>query len=156
MALRYLVINHPQDADVKTILAYDTPTVVAPTGFLNFDDSDDNASSVDVTLPGTGAQTVTLDFTYGGSSNYPPQPVIGDFTFTPTTGVSAEQVTLNSGAGTGTLQYTMGSNNAGNSTERETDITFTADISNANQLTNRHIITVKQPGNFQQGNQGKF
>ena len=81
MAIKYLVINHEQTANVKTIIAYDTPPVPLGASFLNFDlaDGDPNTPDVDVPhTPVTGtnnfAHEEVVNFAWGGQ-----QPVGSDF-----------------------------------------------------------------------------
>ena len=121
MATKYLVINHPYDADIKTVLAYDTPPVPVGAGFLNFDDSDGNTTGmntadINITLQ---AQMVSVPFTYGGAANFNP-PVLSDFTVGSNNPsyVSNEAISLNSGTGTGTLTFDVTDNTSGSSTGR--------------------------------------
>ena len=60
MAIKYLVINHPETADIKTVLAYDAPPSAPGAGYLNFNMADGTAG-VDETL-GYTSGTVTLAF----------------------------------------------------------------------------------------------
>ena len=116
MATKYLVINHPYDANIKTVLAYDTPPVPVGAGFLNFDDSDGNNNTADINVS-VSAQTVSVPFTYGGDPNFNP-PVIGQFTVGSNNPgyVSNEAISLNSGAGTGVLTFDVTNNQSGSST----------------------------------------
>lgn len=83
MAIKYLVINHEQTANVKTIIAYDTPAVPLGASFLNFDDADGDPSTVDVdvdhtpigsTGPGNFTHQEQVSFAWGGQT-----PVGTDF-----------------------------------------------------------------------------
>ena len=81
MAIKYLVVNHEQTANVKTIIAYDTPTVPLGASFLNFDDASGDANTADVYVvsnPVSGTNNFThqvqVDFAWGGST-----PVGTDF-----------------------------------------------------------------------------
>ena len=81
MAIKYLVINHEQTANVKTIIAYDTPVVPLGASFLNFDlaDGDPNTADVDVVhtpVVGTNnfSHEVQVNFSWGGAT-----PVGTDF-----------------------------------------------------------------------------
>jgi len=81
MAIKYLVINHEQTANVKTIIAYDTPAVPLGASFLNFTLADGDANTADVDVPhtpvvGTNNFThqVEAHFDWGGST-----PVGTDF-----------------------------------------------------------------------------
>ena len=76
MAIKYLVINHPETADIKTVLAYDAPPSAPGAGYLNFNLAD-GGMGVDQTLV-SGSSTVTLTFAYGGYANFI-APVIQDF-----------------------------------------------------------------------------
>lgn len=146
MATKYLVINHPEDANIKTILAYDVPPVALGNGYLNFNDSDGNNNTVDINVT-LSAQTVSVPFTYGGDSNAP-APVIGNFavgTNNPAW-VSNETVTLNSGNGTGTLQFDITNNQTGSSGGRTLHITYSGDTTHSNQTSGYYRVSVLQAG----------
>lgn len=81
MAIKYLVVNHEQTANVKTIIAYDTPAVPLGASFLNFDDADGDANTADISVastPVSGTNNFThevqVDFAWGGAT-----PVGTDF-----------------------------------------------------------------------------
>ena len=69
MAIKYLVINHEQTANVKTIIAYDTPAVPLGASFLNFDLADGDPNSADVDVPHTPV-TGTNNFTHEVQANF--------------------------------------------------------------------------------------
>ena len=75
MAIKYLVINHEQTADVKTIIAYDTPAVPLGASFLNFDAADGDANTADISVvstPVSGTNNFThevvVNFAWGGQT----------------------------------------------------------------------------------------
>lgn len=146
MATKYLVINHPYDANIKTVLAYDTPPVPVGAGFLNFDDSDGNNNTADINVS-VSAQTVSVPFTYGGDPNFNP-PVIGQFTVGSNNPgyVSNEAISLNSGAGTGVLTFDVTNNQSGSSTGRAIHITYSGDTTASGQTAGHYRVTVLQAG----------
>ena len=145
MAIKYLVINHPEDANVKTILAYDTPPAPVGAGFLNFDDSDGNNVTADINV-GYAAQTVSVPFTYGGAANFTP-PVIGDFAVGAGAGYSSNYaISLNSGAGTGVFTFDVGNNQGGSSGGRAIHITYNGDTTGSGQTAGYNVVTVSQAG----------
>ena len=149
MAIKYLVINHPYDADIKTVMAYDTPPVPVGAGFLNFDDSDGNttgANTADINIT-VQAQTVSVPFTYGGAANFNP-PVIGQFAVGSNNPgyVTNEAISLNSSAGTGTLTFDVTNNQSGTSTGRSIHITYTGDTTGVGQIPGHYRVTVLQAG----------
>ena len=81
MAIKYLVINHEQTADVKTIIAYDTPVIPLGSSFLNFELADGDPDTADVSVahtPVSGTNNFThqvqVNFAWGGQT-----PVGADF-----------------------------------------------------------------------------
>lgn len=149
MATKYLVINHPYDANIKTVLAYDTPPVPVGAGWLNFDDSDGNTTGantpdINITLQ---AQPVSVPFTYGGDPNFNP-PVIGQFTVGSNNPawVSNEAISLNSSAGTGVLTFDVTNNSSGSSSGRILHITYTGDTTGSGQTPGYFRVSVLQAG----------
>ena len=146
MAIKYLVINHPQSGTIKTVLAYDAPPVAAGAGFLNFSDSDGNNNTADINVS-LSAQTVNVPFAYGGDSNAA-DPVIGDFTVGSNNPgyVTNEAISLNSGAGTGVLTFDVTNNQSGSSTGRSIHITYSGDTTHSGQTAGYYRVTVLQAG----------
>lgn len=81
MAIKYLVINHEQTANVKTIIAYDTPVIPLGASYFNFTDADGDPNTADVDVvhtPVIGTNNFThqvqVNFAWGGQV-----PVGSDF-----------------------------------------------------------------------------
>ena len=146
MAIKYLVINHPYDADIKTVMAYDTPPVPVGAGWLNFNDSDGNNNTADINIT-VQAQTVSVPFTYGGAANFNP-PVIGQFAVGSNNPgyVTNEAISLNSSAGTGTLTFDVTNNQSGSSSGRSIHITYSGDTTGTGQTAGFYRVTVLQAG----------
>ena len=92
MAIKYLVINHEQTANLKTVIAYDVPPAPLGVGYLNFDDADGNANTADISVastPVSGTNNYThqvgVSFEWGGVV---PQPA--DFALSGTPGNPAK------------------------------------------------------------------
>ena len=68
MAIKYLVINHEETANLKTVIAYDVPPAPLGVGYLNFDDADGSASTPDIVV---GHTPVPADFALTGTSGNP-------------------------------------------------------------------------------------
>ena len=92
MAIKYLVINHEQTANLKTVIAYDVPPAPLGVGYLNFDDADGSASTADISVastPVSGTNNYThqvgVSFEWGGVV---PQPA--DFALSGTPGNPAK------------------------------------------------------------------
>ena len=88
MAIKYLVINHEETANLKTVIAYDVPPAPLGVGYLNFDDADGDANTSDISVVATPvsgtllfaendgfAQTQYL--VYSGNISHPDQNTTG-------------------------------------------------------------------------------
>lgn len=163
MAIKYLVINHPQDATIKTVYAYDTPPGTPGAGYLNFTNSDGQNTTSDTTLASINQQVVSVPYSYGGASGFI-APTSSDFQlFTGATFVSGlpswvtvgptiqSNTMTNQFNGTAVLTFTV-SSNAGN-TARSLNIDYIGDASHASQIAGHTRITITQPGDV--ANQGK-
>lgn len=146
MATKYLVINHPEEANIKTVLAYDIPPAPAGDGFLNFVDSDGDNTSADINVT-LASQLVSVPFNYGGDSNAA-DPVINQFTVGSNnpTYVSNEAITLNGSNGTGVLTFNVTNNQSGSSTGRSIHIDYNGQVSHSNQIAGHWRVTVLQAG----------
>lgn len=151
MAIKYLVINHPETADIKTVLAYDAPPSAPGAGYLNFNMAD-GTTGVDETL-GYTSGTVTLAFTYGGYANFI-APTIGDFEdgngnpFGSTQGyisnVSIQNnIMFGANSGSADIVFDIQENT---STPRSFNCVYTGDISHPSQSTGENILNVTQNG----------
>jgi hypothetical protein len=151
MAIKYLVINHPETADIKTVLAYDAPPSAPGAGYLNFNLAD-GGTGVDLNL-GYNSSTVSLAFTYGGYANFI-APTITDFedgngnAFGSTQGyisnVSIQNNTMNNAnSGSADIVFDIQSNT---STPRSFNCVYTGDISHPSQSAGENIMNVTQNG----------
>ena len=140
IAYKYLIFNHPETANVKTVLKYAYPQVSLQPGYVNFDDAD-SGSSYDVTYGQSGG-TFTVDFEYGG-----PDPVIGDFT-SDQSWCTINNLTLvnNVSPKSGTLELIIGSNSGPFASTRSADVEYTGDISSSLQDSGRQKLDVRQQG----------
>ena len=147
MATKFLVINHPEDANIKTILEYTAPPVAAGDGFLNFDDSDGDNTIMDIGPIPYAAQLVMVPFTYGGDSNAV-DPVISQFSVGSNNPsyVTNETIALNSGAGTGMLSFNVGDNQGGSSSGRAIHIDYNGQVGHPSQIAGHWRVTVVQAG----------
>lgn len=140
IAYKYLIFNHPETANVKTVLKYAYPQVSLQPGYLNFDDAD-GGNGVDVTYS-QGGGTFTVDFEYGG-----PDPVMADFT-SDQSWCTINNLTLVSTQmpKTGTLELVLSSNGGINANARSADIIYIGDISSSLQESGRQKLDVRQNG----------
>ena len=151
MAIKYLVINHPETADIKTVLAYDAPPSAPGAGYLNFNLAD-GGTGVDLNL-GYNNQSISLAFTYGGYANFI-APTIGDFEdgngspFGSTQGyisnISIQNNTMfNANSGTADIVFDIQANT---NTPRSFNCVYTGDIGHPSQSAGENIMNVTQNG----------
>lgn len=150
MAIKYLVINHPETADIKTVLAYDAPPSAPGAGYLNFNLADGGLGD-DLVL-GYNSQIVSLAFTYGGYANFI-APTIGDFedgngspfgSQSYISNISIQNNTMfNANSGTADIVFTIQAN-TGNA--RSFNCVYTGDISHPSQSAGENIMNVTQSG----------
>lgn len=140
IAYKYLIFNHPNTANVKTVLKYAYPQVSLQPGYVNFDDADAFNTS-DVTYGNNGG-TYTVDFEYGG-----PDPVIGDFT-SDQSWCTINNLTLVNTVmpKTGTLELIIGANGGPFASTRSADVEYVGDISSSLQESGRQKLDVRQTG----------
>ena len=140
IAYKYLIFNHPETANVKTVLKYAYPQVSLQPGYVNFDDAD-GGNGVDVTYS-QGGGTFTVDFEYGG-----PDPVIGDFT-SDQAWCTINNLTLvnNVSPKSGTLELILSANGGNLASARSADVEYTGDISSSLQESGRQKLDVRQNG----------
>lgn len=143
---KYLVFNHPEDANIKTILAYEYPSVSLQPGYLNFDNAT-SSTTIDVTYS-TASQTVTEDFTWGG-----PTPVESDFATTQSW-LTVGNLVIDQAAGTGSIDVTVTWNGSPNTSNRYGEVQYGGDTSSPNQITystnpahDASTLDIKQNGN---------
>ena len=173
MAIKYLVINHEETANLKTVIAYDVPPAPLGVGYLNFDDADGSASTPDIVVghtPVPGANNYThqvgVSFEWGGVV---PQP--GDFALVGMTDAPARLKKTGYPADTGDVVVTTSGSagttgNTGSVTllfaenpdfAQTQNLVYSGNISHPNQNTTGtqgyNILDITQNG--QQLNQGK-
>lgn len=140
IAYKYLIFNHPETANVKTVLKYAYPQVSLQPGYLNFDDAD-AGDGVDVTYNQAGG-TFTVDFEYGG-----PDPVIGDFTSDQAWCIINNLTLVNNVMPkSGTLELIINANSGFLASTRAADVEYTGDISSSSQESGRQKLDVRQTG----------
>jgi len=138
---RYLILNHPQDANLKTVLKYQYPSQTLNQGFLNFDDA--TSGAVDI-IHSMGGETTTNTFMFGGQT-----PDINDFTSSQTWCTISNLVIISTNPGVGSIDITTANNNGSpqNPTfQRDADVTYTGDTSASGQNTGENKLDVRQSG----------
>lgn len=140
IAYKYLIFNHPNTANVKTVLKYAYPQVSLQPGYVNFDDAD-AGNSYDVTYPQSGG-TFIVDFEYGG-----PDPAIGDFT-SDQSWCTINNLTLTNTQmpKTGELELIISANGGNLATTRSADVEYVGDISGSLQESGRQKLDIRQSG----------
>tara|TARA_B100001287_G_C22564764_1_gene473259 strand:- start:176 stop:646 length:471 start_codon:yes stop_codon:yes gene_type:complete len=138
---KYLVLNHPQDANLKTVLAYQYPGVTLQSGYLNFDDA--TSSSVDI-IHGQSGETTTNTFLFGDVV-----PTINEFNSNQAWCVISNLQIVSTNPGVGSIDITT-ANNTGSpqnpTFNRDADVTYTGDISASGQNTGENKLDVRQSG----------
>ena len=140
---KYLVFNHPEDANIKTILAYEYPSISLQPGYLNFTNAT-SSGTIDVTYS-TASQTVTENFDWGG-----PTPTESDFATTQPW-LTVSNLSIDQSNGTGSIDVTVTYNGTPGTSNRYGEVQYGGDTSSSNQITysthDASTLDVKQNGN---------
>lgn len=134
---KYLVLNHADTHNVKTILKYQYPDVPATPGYVHFTSTDP------LTATSSGAGYV-VNFDYAGTTPIESQFTISDSWITIAT------FSTDTANNTGTMGVSVAANSGNTSTTRSGTITFSGDISGATSGTNNNELTITQSGNMAQ------
>ncbi len=174
MAIKYLVINHEETANLKTVIAYDVPPAPLGVGYLNFDDADGDANTSDISVvatPVSGTNNyvhqVGVSFEWGGV-----EPQAGNFALSGTNGNPAKLKTVDYPAETGAVDVQLSgtpgtTGNTGSVTllfaendgfAQTQNLVYSGNISHPDQNTTGtqgyNILDIRQNG--QQFSQGKI
>ena len=132
---KYLVLNHADTPNVKTILKYQYPDAPATAGYVHFTSTD----PLTATSSGTG---FVVDFDYAGTTPIESQFTISDSWITIAT------FSIDTANNEGTMGVSVSANSGNTSTARTGTITFSGDISGATSATNNNVLTINQNGNM--------
>ena len=132
---KYLVLNHADTPNVKTILKYQYPDAPATAGYVHFTSTDP------LTATSSGAGFV-VDFDYAGTTPIESQFTISDSWITIAT------FSIDTANNEGTMGVSVSANSGNTSTARTGTITFSGDISGATSATNNNVLTINQNGNM--------
>ena len=139
---KYLVLNHADTPNVKTILEYQYPDAPATAGYVHFTGSDPQTYS-------SGSQNgMLIPFEYGGTA-----PILSQFiaatsaspTWITIISVSTDPTTTPM---RGSINIDINANSGNTSTARTGTITFSGDNSGATSATNNYVLTISQNGNM--------
>ena len=132
---KYLVLNHADKPNVKTILKYQYPDAPATAGYVHFTSTDP------LTATSSGAGFV-VDFDYAGTTPIESQFTISDSWITIAT------FSIDTANNEGTMGVSVSANSGNTSTARTGTITFSGDNSGATSATNNYVLTISQNGNM--------
>ena len=132
---KYLVLNHADTPNVKTILKYQYPDVPATPGYVHF-------TSTDPLTPGSGGAGYIANFDYAGTT-----PIQSQFTISQSW-ITIASFSTDSSNNTGTMGISVAANSGNMSTSRSGTITFSGDNSGATSGTNNNDLTIQQSGNM--------
>jgi len=140
---KYLIFNHPQNANLKTVLKYQYPNIQLSQGYFNWDEASPSNSN-DVTPPYVKyGETRTHQFTWGGNV-----PVLANFSSTQSWCTVGNLQINGTNSGTGSLDITCSDNSLNQfSNQRTVDVEFVGDISGANQISGAEKLDIMQYGN---------
>ena len=172
-AKRYLIVNHPTDVNIKTVLEYEFPPTAPTPGYLHWTGyctgdltgfsppgSGAGNNTLDNTFSNVGANTATVSFNWEGSS----QPVQGDFVLSSGSWLTITGLTVvgTGDAGTGGITSTgyiaiSTSSNVGGSA-RNTTMTVGSgfDLTSGDFVPGQERYTLRQPGDYISGNGKNF
>lgn len=164
-AKRYLIVNHPTDVNIKTVLAYEFPAAPPTPGYLHWTgtctgdltpfapaDPGANNNTVDNTFTNIGSNIATVSFDWEGAS----QPVLADFVITTGSWLTVTSITVNGNgdAGTGGISSTgyialATTSNVGGA-DRTSTVTVGSgfDLSSGNFNPGLERYTIEQPGDL--------
>ena len=131
---KYLVLNHADTPNVKTILKYQYPDAPATAGYVHFTSTDP------LTATSSGAGYV-VNFEYAGTTPIESQFTISDSWITIAT------FSIDTANNEGTMGVSVSPNSGNTSTARTGTITFSGDNSGATSATNNNVLTINQNGN---------
>ena len=168
-AKRYLIVNHPTDVNIKTVLAYEFPPAPPTPGYLHWTGtctgdlttgspagSGAGNNTIDNTFSNVGSNIATVSFSWEGAS----QPVQGDFILTSGSWLTITGVTVvgTGDAGTGGVSSTgyiaiSTTSNVGG-TARNTTMTVGSgfDLTSGDFVPGQERYTLQQPGDYISGN----
>ena len=132
---KYLVLNHADTPNVKTILEYQYPDAPATAGYVHFTSTDP------LTATSSGAGFV-VDFDYAGTTPIESQFTISDSWITIAT------FSIDTANNEGTMGVSVSANSGNTSSARRGTITFSGDISCATSATNNNVLNINQNGNM--------
>tara|TARA_R110002074_G_scaffold338111_1_gene508721 strand:- start:756 stop:1298 length:543 start_codon:yes stop_codon:yes gene_type:complete len=167
-AKRYLIVNHPTDVNIKTVLAYEFPPTPPTPGLLHWTGlctgdlafgapagSGANNNTVDNTFTNVGTNTATVSFAWEGAST----PILSDFVVTTGSWLTITAIsavgTGDPGTGTGSVPSSTGyvtlstSSNVGGSA-RNTTMTVGSgfDLTSGDFVPGQERYTMSQPGDY--------
>jgi len=133
---KYLVLNHADTSNVKTILKYQYPDVPATPGYVHF-------TSTDPLTPSSGGAGYVVNFDYAGTA-----PIQSQFTISQSW-ITIQSFSTDPSSNTGTMGISVASNSGNMSTARTGTITFSGDNSGATSgVTDNNVLTITQSGNM--------
>tara|TARA_B110000444_G_C18615574_1_gene489736 strand:+ start:134 stop:676 length:543 start_codon:yes stop_codon:yes gene_type:complete len=175
-AKRYLIVNHPTDVNIKTVLAYEFPPTPPTPGFLHWTglctghlafgapaSSGAGNNTVDNTFTNIGINVATVSFAWEGAS----APILSDFVLTSGSWLTVSGINVtgtgDAGTGTGSTPSSAGyvtlatSSNIGGSA-RNTTMTVGSgfDLSSGDFVPGLERYTMTQPGDYISGNGKNF
>ena len=135
---KYLVLNHADTPNVKTILKYQYPDAPATAGYVHFNT---NGYTDPLSAGLYGQSWFPVSFEFAGTTPIQSQFTISDSWIT--IGNFSTDTTTN----TGSMSVSVGNNSDPSSTPRTGTITFSGDNSGATSATNNNVLTINQTGN---------
>lgn len=134
---KYLVLNHADTPNVKTILKYQYPDAPATAGYVHFTGNDPLSAT------SAGQSFFPVPFDFAGTT-----PIESQFTISDNSWITIGNFSTDTTTNTGSMSVSVLQNSGNTSTARTGTITFSGDNSGATSATNNNVLTINQNGNM--------